>query len=113
MLSQHTKDDRLKQAIAAGIDPYIGKREMARLRNCSERTLTRWVKEKRLPAPERIGVRKVGWRASLANLPFSELERIAKEQAGEAEGRPPKSPTPRGKPTAPPRVPPPLRRTPS
>ena len=111
MLSQQTKDDRLKQAIAAGIDPYIGKREMARLRNCSVRTLTRWVKDKRLPAPEPIGVRKVGWRASLANLPFSELERIAKEQAGEAEGPPPKSPTTRGKATASTTRTPPQRRT--
>jgi len=97
MLAETTKDDRFKQAIAAGIDPYIGKREMAKLRNCSERTLTRWVKERRIPAPELIGVRKVGWRASLANLSFAELERIAKEQAGEGEVPAPTPVTPKSK----------------
>ena len=97
MLAEHTKDARFKQAIAAGIDPYIGKREMAKLRNCSERTLTRWVKEKRIPAPEPIGVRKVGWRASLANLPFAELERIAKEHAGKAEAPAPTPEAPKAK----------------
>jgi hypothetical protein len=71
----------VKRMAAVG---FIGKARMALARDCSVTTLNRWVREGRFPAPQPIGVQKVGWPADYANLPFTELERLAKAEA-EAE----------------------------
>jgi predicted DNA-binding transcriptional regulator AlpA len=74
---------RFQDAVAAGADPYVGTIAMAKIRGISPRTLTRHVYELFLiPKPEKIGLRKVGWRLSIANKSAADLERIAKEQAG-------------------------------
>jgi predicted DNA-binding transcriptional regulator AlpA len=77
MLNDSTKEERFRSAVVAGVEPRIGKREMATARNCTARTLDRWVAEKRFPRPERIGTKKVGWPASLANKTMEELEQLA------------------------------------
>lgn len=67
MLSQQTKDERLRNIIAAGADPYVGKRELAALRGVSPRTIDRQVAEGKIPKGELIGRRKLGWRLSVIN----------------------------------------------
>jgi predicted DNA-binding transcriptional regulator AlpA len=67
MLFQQTKDERLRNIIAAGADPYVGKRELAALRGVSPRTIERLVAQGKIPKPELIGLRKVGWRLSVVN----------------------------------------------
>jgi hypothetical protein len=77
---------------------FIGKTKMAAARDCGVRTLSRWIAQGRFPAPQPIGVRKVGWPVEYASMPFSVLERMAKEQAGEVEPAPQLPvPKPRGK----------------
>jgi predicted DNA-binding transcriptional regulator AlpA len=67
MLSEHTKSERLRNLVASGADPYVGKRELAALRGVSLRTIDRLVAKGKIPKGELIGLRKVGWRLSVVN----------------------------------------------
>ena len=98
-LAEATKQERYRNVIAAGADPYVGNREAAKLRGVSVRTHARHVHKLHIfPKGERIGPRKVGWRLSLFSKSPAELERIAKEQAGEAPAPAPDAARGEGKP---------------
>jgi hypothetical protein len=88
MLAQATKDERYRNALEAGVNPRLGKREFCRALGISERTLDRYVADRLVPPGELVGPRKLTWRASLANLSFAELTRLAQEQAAQTQAQP-------------------------
>lgn len=87
MHRRNAKDERLHKIIAAGADPYLGKREYAVLRGVSVKTLDRLVAAGKIPKPELIGFRKLGWRLSTIQKPNERASVTAAPTQIAAEGR--------------------------
>lgn len=68
------------------IDPILGTAEMAEFLNTSALHIRRLARSGKIPAPIKIGTRKLGWRASTAAKIISDRE-AALEEASTARCR--------------------------
>jgi predicted DNA-binding transcriptional regulator AlpA len=65
MQQLHEISRPLRVALAAGADPYLDRRDTARLKGISVRTLSRLIKRGLFPQGDWIAPRKRGWRLSV------------------------------------------------
>lgn len=61
------------------IDPVLGTAEMAEILNTSPLHIRRMARSGRIPAPIKIGTRKLGWRASTAAKIIADREAALQE----------------------------------